>query len=123
MSWSGRFGDGDKEWAECLGSGGFACVPRHHPRGVWHQDTECTEGIVPRPTLGLSHQARRDQPLKRGAGGGVSGWHLAVPPEHFQATCGFWMWEVPLMQAGVRGILFNVLGGGREGRGNREGRA
>lgn len=54
---------------------------------------------------------------------GVSGWHLAVPPEHFQATCGFWMWEVPLMQAGVRGILFNVLGGGREGRGNREGRA
>lgn len=58
-----------------------------------------------------------------GLGGCVSGWHLAVPPEHFQATCGFWMWEVPLMQAGVRGILFNVLGGGREGQGNREGRA
>jgi len=105
----------DREWADCLGSSSFslvslAIIP-------WVSGIEVLNALrasSPGPTLGWFHYPRRDLLLECGAGGALAGvWGCPQPREHSQARCISLDVGAPPMPAGVRGILFNVLGGGR----------
>lgn len=108
----------DGEWADCLGTSVFwfflTPVSCHHPLGDRQQGAEGTEGIVPRPNLRPGPAAPGG--LSRWAvGPGGPGWRSGGAPSPQSLSkrdATGWTWGVPPMPAAVRGILFNVLGGG-----------